>query len=138
MDIPPPPAEIMEIYTKSGKIEIPLSEVREQVPKGCGYCFDMTAEFADISVGVHEGRPDGNTLIIRTGRGAAVVDGAVRDGYLEVSDFPPGDLARLEIAAGNKKRRAMDRAMSEGLVNTDNGFSSVIRLSSVTGQGGGR
>lgn len=138
MDIPPPPAEKMEIYTKSGVIEIPLSEVRAQVPDGCNYCFDMTAEFADLSVGVHEGRTDGNTLIIRTGRGADVVNGAVRDGYLEVSDMPKENLEHLAVAAGNKKRRAMERAMGEGLVNTANGRCAVIRLSSATVRGGGR
>ncbi|TKJ29367.1 hypothetical protein CEE39_09260 [bacterium (candidate division B38) B3_B38] len=32
VDIPPPPAEIMEVYTDNGKIEIPLDEIRELVP----------------------------------------------------------------------------------------------------------
>ncbi len=138
MDIPPPPAEKMEIYTKSGKIEIPLSEVRAQVPDGCGYCFDMTAEFADLSVGVHEGSTDSNTLIIRTDRGAAVVDGAVRDGYLEVGDIPRENLEHLKVAAGNKKRRAMDRASSVGLVNSGDDRCAVIRISPASVKGGGR
>ena len=138
MDIPPPPAEKMEIFTKNGTIEIPLNEVRAQVPEGCGYCIDMTAEFSDLSVGVHEGRSDCNTLIIRTERGAAVVDGAVRDGYLEVSDLPAANLEHLTIAAGNKKRRAMDRAAGKGLVNTGEGRCAAVRLSSAAAQGGGR
>ncbi|HOD16276.1 MAG TPA: Coenzyme F420 hydrogenase/dehydrogenase, beta subunit C-terminal domain [Spirochaetota bacterium] len=138
MDIPPPPAEKMEIFTKNGTVEIPLPEVREQVPEGCGYCFDMTAEFADLSVGVHEGRTDSNTLIIRTERGADAVNGAVRDGYLEVSDLPKENREHLAAAAGNKKRRAMEKAAGEGLVNTGSGRCAAVRLSSITVQRGGR
>ena len=95
----------------------------------------MTAEFSDISVGVHEGRTDGNTLIIRTVRGKTVVDGAVRDGFLEVGELPEANLEHLKTAAGNKKRRAMDRARAEGMLNPSNGRSAYIRLTSDPGKG---
>ena len=73
MDIPPPPAEKMEIFTKNGTVEIPLPEVREQVPEGCGYCFDMTAEFADLSVRVRECRTTQRTRSF----GPRLLNGAV-------------------------------------------------------------
>ena len=56
IDIPPPPAEVLEIYTEDEKLEVPLAEVREKVADGCGHCPDMTAEFTDLSVGVFEGQ----------------------------------------------------------------------------------
>jgi coenzyme F420 hydrogenase subunit beta len=89
IDIPPPPAEIMEVFVDAGtKIEIPLNEIRELVPKGCSYCIDMTSEFSDLSVGVMEGYRDMNTLIVRTDRGRKIVEEAEREGYLTISELP--------------------------------------------------
>jgi coenzyme F420 hydrogenase subunit beta len=119
MDIPPPPAEKMEIYLEGGDtVEIPLDELRPLVPEGCSYCFDMTAEFSDISVGVLEGRPDMNTLIVRTERGQRIVEEAQKEGYLHVSEIPRENLEHLQWAAGNKKRRAFVKAKQEKMVNT--------------------
>ncbi|HPL18554.1 MAG TPA: Coenzyme F420 hydrogenase/dehydrogenase, beta subunit C-terminal domain [Spirochaetota bacterium] len=127
-DIPPPPAEVMEIHTARGVIEIPLAEVRATVPNSCDYCFDMTSEFSDISVGVVEGRSTMNTLIIRTERGRAAVDAAVKAGYLEIEDMPSDNLARLRTAAGNKKKRALKKAAGEGIINTNGDSRSLIRM----------
>lgn len=119
VDIPPPPAEIFQIFSVNGKIEIPLSEIRPLVPKGCNYCIDMTSEFSDLSVGVLEGRSDMNTLIIRTERGQKLVDDAVAEGYLVVSEMPEENLEHLRWAAENKKKRALKRANDENLINTE-------------------
>ena len=131
MDIPPPPADKMEIYMREGEtIEIPLDEVRELVPEGCSYCIDMTAEFSDISVGVLEGRPDMNTLIVRTERGQRILDEARKEGYLIVSDMPKENLEHLKWAAGNKKKRALTKAKQEKMVNTlGEDKNSYLRLS---------
>ena len=131
IDIPPPPSEVMEIYTGSGKIDLPLQEIRELVPGSCGYCFDMTSEFADISVGVLEGNPSMNTLIIRTARGEKLVAEAVRDGFLEVFDMPAENLEHLRAAAGSKKMRAIRKAESEGRINTGGG-RALLRLSAAS------
>ncbi|HNW27739.1 MAG TPA: Coenzyme F420 hydrogenase/dehydrogenase, beta subunit C-terminal domain [Spirochaetota bacterium] len=127
-DIPPPPAEVMEIYTDRGTVEIPLAEVRSTVPNSCDYCFDMTSEFADVSVGVVEGRSGMNTIVVRTERGRAAVDAAVKAGFLELEDMPADNLARLRTAAGNKKKRALKKAAGEGIINTADGRRSLIRL----------
>ncbi len=134
MDIPPPPADKMEIYMREGEtMEIPLDEVRELVPEGCSYCIDMTAEFSDISVGVLEGRPDMNTLIVRTERGQRIVDEAQKEGYLIVSDIPKENLEHLQWAAGNKKRRALAKAKQEKLVNTlEKDKASCLRVNTET------
>jgi coenzyme F420 hydrogenase subunit beta len=107
IDIPPPPAEVLEIYTHDRKLEVPLAEIREKVTDGCGHCLDMTAEFTDLSVGVFEGQSDLNTLIIRTEAGAELVAEAERAGYLILGDLPQENLDHLTGAAANKKRRAL-------------------------------
>jgi coenzyme F420 hydrogenase subunit beta len=128
MDIPPPPADIMEVHMENGeKMEIPLEEIRRLIPEGCSYCIDMTAEFSDISVGVLEGRPDMNTLIIRTERGLKIVDEARREGYLIVSDIPKENLTHLQWAAKNKKRKALMKAKQERMVNAED-KNSYLRL----------
>ena len=129
VDIPPPPAEIMEIFTENGKKEIPLSEVRELIPNTCSYCLDMTAEFSDISVGVMEGKPDLNTLIVRTERGQQIVEEAQKAGFLVLDDMPDENLEHLKEAAGNKKKRALVKADREGMVNTaEKDKRAAIRL----------
>ncbi|MBN2160214.1 MAG: Coenzyme F420 hydrogenase/dehydrogenase, beta subunit C-terminal domain [Spirochaetes bacterium] len=127
-DLPPPPAEIMEVHTDNGIIEIPLPQVRERVPHSCDYCFDMTAEFADVSVGVLEGRTDMNTLIIRTERGEKAVEEAVRDGYITLGELPAENLDHLRAAAGNKKMRAFKKANDEGLINTPPDKNALFRI----------
>ncbi len=118
IDIPPPPSEIMEIFLTGGdKIEFPLSEIRKLVPASCSYCIDMTSEFSDISVGVMEGRPEMNSLIVRTERGRRIVEEAQQEGYLMLSEMPRENLEHLVWAAGNKKKRALLKATEEGIVN---------------------
>jgi coenzyme F420 hydrogenase subunit beta len=119
MDIPPPPAEVLVIETDDGRVEISLSEIRPIVPHGCTVCPDMTAEWADLSVGILEGDPLWNTLIIRTERGLALVDGASDAGWLASEALPPENLAHLRFAAANKKKRTLQTALQEGLVNAE-------------------
>ena len=134
IDIPPPPAEIMEVYTDDeGKTEYPLSEIRQLVPETCSYCIDMTSEFSDVSVGVVEGRTDMNTIIIRTDRGQKLVDEAVSAGYLVLSDLPDENLDHLRWAAGNKKKRAFAKAKEKAIINTPEGAGiSYLRINNET------
>lgn len=132
IDIPPPPAEVMEIFTEEGKTRLPLGEIRELVPETCSYCIDMTSEFADIGVGVVEGRPDWNTLIVRTPKGKELVEEAQKSGWLTVEDLPAENLTHLRWAAGNKKRRALLRGKEKGLVNTpEGGGMAMVRINPV-------
>lgn len=126
-DIPPPPADIMEVHLADGKkMEIPLDEIRPLVLEGCSYCIDLTAEFSDISVGMLEGRPEMNTLIVRTERGRMILDEARKEGYLAVSDMPKENLKHLQWAAKNKKRRALSKARQERIINRKDRISYLI------------
>lgn len=108
MDIPPPPADVMIVKTTDKKMEIPLSEIRPLIPKGCSVCPDMTAEWADVSVGAYEGKPGWNTLIVRSGKGDALVDEAVKQGYLVIDELPESSLAHLTEGSDGKRRRALE------------------------------
>ena len=133
MDIPPPPAEVFVVETVEEKIQIPLAEIRLLVSRGCLICPDMTSEWADISVGVLEGAPEWNTLIIRTERGQELVNKATKANWLITGNMPKENLSHLNFAARNKKKRALTRCLEQGLVNTENGNGrSAIRISTPT------
>jgi len=121
IDIPPPPAEVLVVETDEGTRTYPLSDIRSLIPESCSYCPDMTSEFSDLSVGVVEGRPDWNTLIVRTERGMDLFEKACRDGWLLREELPPDNLAHLRWAAGNKKQRALAKGRAAGLVGPPGG-----------------
>lgn len=105
MDVPPPPAEIMVVKTETGEVPIPLADIRPMIQKGCSLCSDMTAEWADVSVGALEGNPGWNTIIIRSERGKRWVESAVDTGALEMDELPGENLEHLITAVENKRER---------------------------------
>ncbi len=107
IDIPPPPANIFEIHTASRLISVPLDELREFIRPACTYCVDMTAEFADISVGAAEGIRGWNTVIVRTNRGHDLVREAQARGIIQIEAVPPQNLNHLKEASMLKKRKAL-------------------------------
>lgn len=108
MDVPPPPARIFEIYLEQGKKEFPLDEVKQHMKPSCSYCVDMTAEFADISLGAVEGVEGWDTVIIRTELGVELFRRAEKKGYLEVEPLDMERLKALKEASRNKKERAIN------------------------------
>jgi coenzyme F420 hydrogenase subunit beta len=128
MDIPPPPANMMVLETDSGKVKIPLSEIKPLIPHTCFICLDMTSEFSDISVGMFEGRPGWNTLIIRSPKGAELVAQASRQGFLETEDMPPENLEHLARAAADKKERALRTLLRRELINNKEGRRAALRI----------
>jgi len=129
MDVPPPPAEAMVIDTAESKVEIPLERIRTLVPKGCHVCPDLTSEWADVSVGMLEGHPGWNTMIIRSQNGDQLIKDACIKGYLETRPMPAENLKHLCSAAANKKKRALLRALGEGFLNpAEKGRRAGLRL----------
>jgi len=131
MDIPPSKYECMEVYTTNGTIAIPLDEVLPCVKEGCQYCFDMTAEFSDISVGSAR-LPEGwdtakgwNQVIVRNKTGQELLDLARSKGVLEFRDLPEGNLEKLKTASMNKKRFCV-----ESLVKKSGAKDNLIYLDS--------
>ena len=117
IDIPPPPANIMRVDLGEEILEIPLDEVRPFIPDTCGLCPDMTSEWADVSVGMFEGRPGWNTLLVRTAKGQELVKNAIASGLLLTEPMPAANLEHLKEAAAGKKHRAFQAIRHRGLLN---------------------
>ena len=115
LDIPPSKYHSMEVHTGNGIVEISLDEVLPCVKEACKHCFDMTAEFSDISVGSAR-LPEGwevarswNQVIVRSEIGQDLVQLARTRGLLEFRDMPEGNLERLKKASINKKKFALEK-----------------------------
>jgi coenzyme F420 hydrogenase subunit beta len=111
MDIPPSSHACMQVKTCDGMIEIPIAQVNDCVRECCDYCTDMTAEFADISVGSARS-PEGwdvdrhwNQVIVRSRAGEALLSLAREKGVLEFKPVPSGNLDKLKTAATGKRKR---------------------------------
>jgi len=120
-DIPPPPANVFDAYTDTGKVSFSLDQIRNFTMPACAYCLDMTAEFADISVGSVEGIEGWNTVIVRTDTGAKLIEMAKKSGILEFDTLPEDKLAHLKEASLIKKRRAL-----KAIVNKTNDKNNLL------------
>jgi len=103
--IPPPPANCLEMDTDKGVMAVSLDEVRHIIQASCLQCPDMTSELADVSVGMYEGRPGWNTLVIRSDFGRELIDRIIQSRVIETETFPEANLAHLEFASRRKKER---------------------------------
>jgi coenzyme F420 hydrogenase subunit beta len=74
---------IIAFLRDGNKLEIPLKKSRPYVRIGCQVCLDFTAELADISVGAVGTPLKWSTVVVRTKKGEEVVEGAIREGYIE-------------------------------------------------------
>ena len=90
-------------------IEIPIDQVNDCVRGCCDFCSDMTAEFADISVGSARSK-DGwevdrhwNQVIVRTKAGERLLNLAREKGILEFKAVPPESITKLKAASTGKK-----------------------------------
>ncbi|MEN6391290.1 MAG: Coenzyme F420 hydrogenase/dehydrogenase, beta subunit C-terminal domain [Syntrophomonas sp.] len=99
------PQHGVEIASSQGTKVLPTEKVKEYVQPGCSYCLDMTSELADISVGAFEAEAGWNTVLVRTPRGAALLQKAVDKGYLTLEEYPEQQLQGLKRASLNKKAR---------------------------------
>jgi coenzyme F420 hydrogenase subunit beta len=107
-DIPHHPAHSFDLYTDEVKNEIDLEQIRGYIHPACGYCWDMTSQFADVSVGSGRAMFRGwNTLIVRTDAGAKAVELAKQKGLLETQPIPAENLQHLRTAALSKAKRAV-------------------------------
>ena len=116
------------LETDNGSVEVSLSDIKPLIPHTCFVCLDMTSEFSDLSVGMYEGRPGWNTLVIRSERGAEIVDRARRENFIETEAFPAENLAHLSRAAAEKKERSLRTLIRRGLINNQGEERAAIRV----------
>jgi coenzyme F420 hydrogenase subunit beta len=88
----------------------------------------MTSELADVSVGMFEGRPGWNTLIIRSEKGAQVIEQARTQGFIETDDFPTDTLKHLSGAAADKKDRCLRMLIRRELINNQGEQRAAVRI----------
>jgi len=125
LDIPPSKYNSMEVHTKSGINKISLDEITPCIKSACHYCFDMTAEFSDLSVGSAR-LPEGwekakswNQIIIRTAIGKELIELAKKGRVLEFRSVPEGNFDKLKQAAMEKKKRAVVNLIEKSGSNRD-------------------
>jgi len=107
-DIPHTPHYTFDVYTKSDTKSVSLDDIRPYINPACQYCWDLTAEFSDISVGsAGSAFPGWNTVIIRTKGGADLVGLAKAKGILETQALPDQRLAHLKTVALKRKKAAL-------------------------------
>ncbi len=123
MDIPPSKYHSLDLSEDGKTTSVNLDEVTPLVRSGCWYCTDMTAEFADLSVGGARSA-DGwdvdkgwNQVIVRSEKGQRLLDLAREKGVLEFKETPAGGLDKLKGASMGKKRTGVKnlRALTDGL-----------------------
>ena len=112
MDIPPSKYHSLELREEGETVSVDLDEVTPLVRSGCRYCADMTAEFADLSVGGARSA-DGwdvdkgwNQIIVRSEKGQRLLDLAREKGVLEFKEPMEGGLEKPQKASMGKKRTA--------------------------------
>ncbi|MFA6332652.1 MAG: Coenzyme F420 hydrogenase/dehydrogenase, beta subunit C-terminal domain [Methanoregula sp.] len=99
----------LEILKQDGSTTIvPLAELESCIRKGCHYCTDLTAVYADISAGAIGSPAGSTTLIVRTPAGKGFVDSAVRNHSLTLSEGI--DEAAIRRLASAKIKRNSGRA----------------------------
>ncbi len=111
-EVPPHPANVLSAYTDKECFSFSIEEVLPFVRPACRFCLDLTAEFADLSVG--GGRREvlnWNTIVVRTDKGMSLLDSAIKKGVIETAPIPEGHLSLLKAAAYNKKKRAIENIL---------------------------
>ncbi len=99
---------VFQIWMKNGDYhEVPLKECHAWTREGCKMCPDFAAEHADISTGGIGAFNDWTLTIVRTEIGRELMDGMIRDGWIETrpGDDDPGAIALMhKLSAKSRKR----------------------------------
>ncbi len=89
---------------------VSLDVIKPHINPGCHYCWDLTAEFSDISIGsAGSAFPGWNTVLVRSPQGADLFALATEKGIIETRTLPEERLKHLKSAALNKKRAAVKK-----------------------------
>ncbi|MHA2006439.1 MAG: Coenzyme F420 hydrogenase/dehydrogenase, beta subunit C-terminal domain [Promethearchaeota archaeon] len=96
------------VYTNNDEeLNVQIKEISHLAREDCEYCFDLTSESADISIG-SIGSPSGwNTVIIRTNKGKQLFEKLLSNDLIEskpIEEVKPG-LPLLHRVAGSKRNK---------------------------------
>jgi coenzyme F420 hydrogenase subunit beta len=108
------------IRTSDDETAIPIKQTHGYEQSGCQYCMDYVSELSDISCGSVGAKPGWSTVIKRTDKGKSLVDSAIEDGVLEVTETNEGKfglemLRKLSTNKKKKRQKNIDKALTLGL-----------------------
>lgn len=111
--------EISKIDMKKGKffvildsgdeLSIPLKEINAYGYNFCHYCNDLTAEFADISVGSIGSEKGWSSVITRSKKGESIINEAIEQGLIQTKPLDIIDPCRriIEKIAAEKRENCL-------------------------------
>lgn len=89
-------------------VKIPLSEAKRIIRKNCNICVELTSETSDISVGSIGSDEGWSTLIIRTKKGEEIIEGAIKEKFIEGKDLSETQFKLLNRLAQNKINKNLE------------------------------
>ncbi|MBQ2665225.1 Coenzyme F420 hydrogenase/dehydrogenase, beta subunit C-terminal domain [Methanobrevibacter sp.] len=89
-------------------VKIPLSVAKRIIRKNCNICVELTSETSDISIGSIGSDEGWSTLIVRTKKGEEIVDGALKQNFIEAKDLTESQFKLLNRLAANKTNRNLE------------------------------
>lgn len=96
---------MFRVHAGSKTKEVPLAETDDYVWKGCGPCFDFSAELADVSVGSVGSKKGWSTVLARTDIGSKLYGDALKAKVIEEGAISKKGLSLVERLAGDKEKR---------------------------------
>ncbi len=110
-DIPHTPHYSFDFHFENQDIRsVSLDEIKPYINPGCHYCWDLTAEFSDISIGsAGSAFPGWNTVLVRSPSGADLIALANRNGIIEIQALPEKRLEHLKSVSLKRKRAAVKK-----------------------------
>jgi coenzyme F420 hydrogenase subunit beta len=110
-EIPHTPHYSFDFHFENQDISsVSLDEIKPYINSGCHYCWDLTAEFSDISIGsAGSAFPGWNTVLVRSPKGADLIALAKRKNIIEIQALPEKRIEHLKSAALKRKRAAVKK-----------------------------
>ena len=90
------------------EVKIPLSEAKTIIRKNCNVCVELTSETSDISIGSIGSEDGWSTLIIRTEKGKEIINGAVKEKFIETKELTESQFKLLSRIAESKITRSLE------------------------------
>ena len=89
-------------------VKIPISIAKRIIRKNCNICAELTSETSDISIGSIGSDEGWSTLIVRTEKGAEIVNGALDQKFIEAKELTDSQFDLLNRLAENKINKNME------------------------------
>lgn len=115
-EIPHTPHYSFDFHFENQDIRsVSLDEIKPYINPGCNSCWDLTAEFSDISIGsAGSAFPGWNTVLVRSPKGAGIIALARGKGIIETQALPEKRLEHLKSVAVKRKRDAGNKITAFG------------------------